>query len=98
MQAHTEKAVDSVLFGDVLVYTQETEGGIPTPLSSISQDSKNTDLDSNPVNTQIPSSPNSPQEAQVSQNVHKRAERHTHLIILTKNNIVVILTMCLFVV
>ncbi|XP_034425328.1 sperm-associated antigen 17 isoform X1 [Hippoglossus hippoglossus] len=62
--------------GECRVNTQETDGGItdattqvPAPLSSSSQDSKNTDLDSDPVNTQIPSSQDSPQESQVSQNL-----------------------------
>ncbi|XP_060922240.1 sperm-associated antigen 17 isoform X2 [Limanda limanda] len=59
--------------GEFRANTQETDGGItdtttqvPAPPTSSSQDPKSTDLDSDAVNKQIPSSQNSPQ---VSQNL-----------------------------
>ncbi|CAB1452349.1 unnamed protein product [Pleuronectes platessa] len=57
--------------GEFRVNTQETDGCItdtttqvPAPLPSSSLDLKNTDLDSHPVNKQIPSSQNNPQVSQ----------------------------------
>ncbi|XP_069374874.1 sperm-associated antigen 17 isoform X3 [Paralichthys olivaceus] len=61
--------------GECRVNTHEAEGDItdnttlvPSPLSSSTQDSKRTDMDSVPFNKQIPSSQYRPQESQVSQN------------------------------